>query len=1274
MLLERLIFLYFLQNRGWLNRDRRYLLSAFQQYTTKPEQYSYYHEFLDKLFWTLATAPGSAARLSGIPFLNGGLFDDDEFLQTPNRRTNPPLKVRNKTMQYVFGELLEAFNFTVTEDTPLNQEVAVDPEMLGKVFESIVLHAEDADPDAMAPDKRKDTGSYYTPRIVVHFICREVLYQYLLWHLAGDDWGPRLKGLLYFEHTDGFDEEEKELLKRTITPDQARTVLELVKPLKCCDPAVGSGAFPVGLMQELVNLRRLLETVLNGYRDPVVSHGSTWLHDTKAHIVENCLFGVDIQQQAIEICRLRLWLSLVVDYDLGLDPFSAEQRQFMEAIDRMSQLPNLEMNFRRGDSLHDHICGVPVVILPERSMRHFEDFKKIAKLGKDLHQAKKSDRKKRLRLAILRCRLELSHKLVQEEVVRIESDDSALDGLFGFEESQTNKRERNKRELTNLKRALAQIEKDTHNLDKLERREADNEFYAKLRKLEGADFDSPFNFAWHIDFPNVFAVDDSGFDVVVGNPPFVTARNPNKRELWRKRWPRVCTGTYQLVCPFMELGFSLLAPRGQLGVIVSNAFGTREFGQPLVEEFLPGVTLQKIVDCSGLAFPGHGTPTWLVFGNALSPDATRPVRTSVILPGGGDLRTAPEDSPLWRTLADHHDQPGFSDNRIAVSDWPRLELFKWPLNLDYDAYQLRRLIENNNTGKIGNHIEGTIGRVCFTGADDIYFVPEGQCRRLGIETQAMARFVVGDLLRNWMHSEVHCICPYDLDGKRLPESKVSGLLRYLHPWSEFLRARLSYEQTQEERGLAWWEFSIVFPERIRGGLAISITEIATHNHACVIQKPFLANRANPIVQLKTGASHQEFHLLAATLCSSTALFWMKQVCYNKGAGKDEERDRFEFAGGKIQQLPVALSIEEALSGKPNALATRLIELAQACDQRAQQSSALALKKLFERPGEAYGSWNSLLPSYLSPNPAHVRSFEVENDLRSAQENMRRVRDRVKAEMVALQEEMDWLTYALYGLLPSEKLSCCVSHDSFRAVVPPAPIEQAQRPFRLWELAGGDYQKAQQLIPDDWMPEQRQTWEARLAEIRDNPHIRRIEQPVYKRRWDEQWKVGSTWRSGEIAYAAEFLDAFEWWLKEKAEWWLEHKKNDRPSDLSEWAQALWKDSRIQASWPVAAEQYAFLSHEKAREKAEKGGDPTPAPPKPASDFKGFSRRFKQLIDEETVPVGFPFGTDYERLAKSLQKPIPAQLKEVRGKLNVPRERFHSTSAGLYSWAGLQFIKR
>src|SRR5882672_5250576 len=125
LLLERLIFLYFLQNRGWLDQERKYLLQEFDKHKAKPEAFSYYKDFLEKVFWTLSTAPGSSGgRLSGLPFLNGGLFDDDEFFQPSEvRKTNPPLKVQNKTFQFVFQELLDAFNFKVTEDTPLNQEV-----------------------------------------------------------------------------------------------------------------------------------------------------------------------------------------------------------------------------------------------------------------------------------------------------------------------------------------------------------------------------------------------------------------------------------------------------------------------------------------------------------------------------------------------------------------------------------------------------------------------------------------------------------------------------------------------------------------------------------------------------------------------------------------------------------------------------------------------------------------------------------------------------------------------------------------------------------------------------------------------------------------------------------------------------------------------------------------------------------------------------------------------------------------------------------------------
>ena len=800
LLLERLIFLYFLQNRGWLNQEHRYLVSRLPQHTDNPDGFTYYHDFLDKLFWTLSTAPSGAGRLPGVPFLNGGLFDDDEFRQPASlRKTTPPLKVRNRSMNFVFQELLEAFNFTVTEDTPLHQEVAVDPEMLGKVFESIILHAEAADPDAIAPDKRKATGSYYTPRIVVHFICQEVLYQYLLSHLPGNAWGPRLKVLFSIDPTEGIDEEDKQLLKKTVSPEQAVQVREMVLPLKCCDPAVGSGAFPVGLMHELANLRRILETVANGYKDPVVGQGSEWLHQAKAQIVENCLFGVDIQQQAIEICRLRLWLSLIVDYDLGLDPFTAEKNQFSRAIERISQLPNLEMNFRRGDSLHDHISGVPVVILPERASRHTAEFAVISKLGKELHKAKKADRKKNLRLDILEKRLNLSRNIVGEELREIRTRDSSLDSLFGIEESNAKKRERNEREIENLTRALAKVESDQKELEKLRLREADSQFYPKLRKLEGADFDSPFNFVWRIDFPGIFTGNNDGFDVIVGNPPFVTARNPDKRELWRKRWPQVCVGTYQLVCPFFELAFGLLRASGELGFIVSNGFAKRNFGKPLIERFLSTVEVQKLVDCSGLLFPGHGTPTCLLFGGARNPRPELPIRIAAILPGGGDLRSVPEDSPLWHTLAAHHDEPGFANTAVVVSDRKRSEMSKWPWTFDSSTAPTLHLLSAERIPLL--RFLNSYGSLFDTHKDDVFMPPPELIRRFDIETEGIARFAVGDQIRNWQLLDSGFVLkPYDEKWNLLEEGN-SRLFEYLRIFRRELGSRAVFGG-EHTRGLA----------------------------------------------------------------------------------------------------------------------------------------------------------------------------------------------------------------------------------------------------------------------------------------------------------------------------------------------------------------------------------------------------------------------------------------------------------------------------------------
>ena len=122
----------------------------------------------------------------------------------------------------------------------------------------------------------------------------------------------------------------------------------------------------------------------------------------------------------------------------------------------------------------------------------------------------------------------------------------------------------------------------------------------------------------------------------MGNPPFVTARNPEKRALYRARWKETCYQKFQLVAPFFQRSFGLLRTGGHLGFIVSNAFAKRQFGRPLVEDFFPTVELQKVVDCSGLMFPGHGTPTCIVLGRNRQPMSDSAIRIAATLPGGGD--------------------------------------------------------------------------------------------------------------------------------------------------------------------------------------------------------------------------------------------------------------------------------------------------------------------------------------------------------------------------------------------------------------------------------------------------------------------------------------------------------------------------------------------------------------------------------------------------------------------------------------------------------------
>ena len=309
-LLNRLMFVQFLSRKGWLfyGGDRDYLNALKNAYLAHDEHDNFYRDRLSFLFFEGLNNPDSRDLTHGlhiligdVPFLNGGLFQPTELDQ------HDGLFVPDDAILPVLSELFDRFYFTVSESTPLEIEVAVDPEMLGMVFEELVTG-------------RHDSGAYYTPRPVVSFMCREALKGYLEARLSV----PASRG-------DPLDSDavaafvDRRDTARIRIPD-ARAISNALADVTVVDPACGSGAYLLGMMHELVELQ---QTLFN------VTHDPKSLYELKLEIIRRNLYGVDIDGFATNIAMLRLWLSLAIDYE----------------GDQPEPLPNLDFKIVQGDSL-----------------------------------------------------------------------------------------------------------------------------------------------------------------------------------------------------------------------------------------------------------------------------------------------------------------------------------------------------------------------------------------------------------------------------------------------------------------------------------------------------------------------------------------------------------------------------------------------------------------------------------------------------------------------------------------------------------------------------------------------------------------------------------------------------------------------------------------------------------------------------------------------------------------------------------------------------------
>ncbi|MDP8228752.1 MAG: hypothetical protein P9M15_04800, partial [Candidatus Electryoneaceae bacterium] len=292
-LFNRLMFIRFIERKGWLdfNGQAGYLRSIFGAGGIDGE--SFYKSRLKVVFFEgFAVQHYENEEIIGnVPFLNGGLFEGTELDSIVD-------DIPDQAFSEIIGRdgLFYRYNFTIEESTPLDIEVAIDPEMLGMVFEKLVTG-------------RKETGSFYTPKPVVSFMCKEALKGYL----------------------GGYDELVEHHSVDGISVNKARELLAFLRKIKVCDPACGSGAYFMGMLNEIHDVTSRLDTRIE-------ERSAMDNYQRKLEIIQNNIYGVDLDEFAVNIARLRLWLSLVVDYD-------------DEKTEPMPPLPNLDFKIEVGNSL-----------------------------------------------------------------------------------------------------------------------------------------------------------------------------------------------------------------------------------------------------------------------------------------------------------------------------------------------------------------------------------------------------------------------------------------------------------------------------------------------------------------------------------------------------------------------------------------------------------------------------------------------------------------------------------------------------------------------------------------------------------------------------------------------------------------------------------------------------------------------------------------------------------------------------------------------------------
>lgn len=561
------------KGQPWGTGPKNFMRKLFE--TSQKKGANFFDDYLEPLFYNALNVNRGEQGYDPIlhcriPFLSGGLFEPIDGYEweyndfgVPNELFSNRINNNPRTGDGIL-DIFDRYNFTMSEDEPLEREVAIDPEMLGKVFENL-----------LDVNDRKSKGAFYTPREIVHYMCQESLINYLTKEINVSEaavrdfilYGDFMKGedtvkekrqgngtLYISEELYKLDNNGNVVTNKLVDMDRA------LENVRVADPAVGSGAFPLGMLNEIVRARQNISAyysiTMNPNQTRLMYSMERSPYALKYQTIKNCIYAADIEPSAVDIAQLRLWLSLVIDDEINPN---ADPNNPLEGHRNPTPLPNLECNILCGDSLIDEFEGIKLINQDEI-----------------------------LGTTTVGAQTNIWGDSFSNILPRLID---AQDRLFRCDD--TNK----KHEIMNEISAI----KDMIILSQMEG--VDSEIVEKYK--ESKMLASKPYVLWQLDFARVFK-EKGGFDIVIGNPPYIQLQKSISEEsnlklgdLYINQGFKTFAKTGDIYGLFYEKGWMLLRGKGVLAFITSNKWMRAGYGKALRTFFAKETNPKQLIDFAG---------------------------------------------------------------------------------------------------------------------------------------------------------------------------------------------------------------------------------------------------------------------------------------------------------------------------------------------------------------------------------------------------------------------------------------------------------------------------------------------------------------------------------------------------------------------------------------------------------------------------------------------------------------------------------------------------